>query len=87
MLPDLLFPFFPGHCGNSGMPAYPSLLPFPPAQASRQPHLAAVLGESLWGTGEALLGPKQSSSLCLYLAQRKAILPQTMLWGSLWTQR
>lgn len=60
-----------------------SLQPRPVDSHTWQP----VLGKSLWGTGEALLVPKQSSSLCLYLAQRKAVLPQTMLWGSLWTQR
>lgn len=86
LLPDLLFPCLPDHNGSSGMPAHPSLLPAPAAQASRQTHLAACPGEKPVGHRRAPLGPKQSSSLCLCLAQRKAVLPQAMLWGSLWTQ-
>lgn len=46
----------------------------------------SVWGEGPWGTGQAPLGPEQPPFLCLCLAQREAILPQAMLWGSIWTQ-
>ena len=82
----------PVHSGNSSMSAYPPpSRPHQPHQASGQIHLATGLegrpvGHRRTPPPPNAFSPEQPSFLCLCLAQREAVLPQAMLWGSLRTQ-